>query len=58
MKKEKNSFKLLFAFVLGILFVGGGVYAATTVAGSTVTYVNSNSSLSATNVQKAIDWII
>ena len=55
MKKEKNSFKLLFAFVLGILFVGGGVYAATTVAGSTVTYVNSNSSLSATNVQKAID---
>ena len=57
MKKEKNSFKLLFAFVLGILFVGGGVYAATIVASSTITYSNSRSGLSSTTVQGAIDEI-
>ena len=55
MKNKKSSFKLLFSFLLGILFVGGVVYAATTVASSTVTYSNSKSGLSSTTVQGAID---
>ena len=55
MKNKKSSFKLLFSFLLGILFVGGVVYAATTVASSTVTYSNSKSGLSSTTVQGAIN---
>ncbi len=55
MKNKKSSFKLLFSFLLGILFVGGGVYAATTVTSSTITYSNSRSGLSSTTVQGAIN---
>ena len=42
-------------FILGIIVAGGGVYAATVVSGSTVTYDNSTSGLSSTNVQDAVD---
>ena len=56
----KNKLKNKYIFIpLGILIVLmiflGGVYAATTIAGSSVTYSNSSSGLLATTVQAAID---
>ena len=52
-----KNYKVL--FIITILFVavvvGSRVYAATTVAGSSVTYSNSSSGLSSTTVQGAID---
>ncbi len=51
----KNNYKFAFMFILGIIVAGGGVYAATVVSGSTVTYDNSTSGLSSTNVQDAVD---
>ena len=56
----KNKLKNKYIFIpLGILivlmFFLGGVYAATKIAGSSVTYSNSSSGLLATTVQAAID---
>lgn len=52
---KKDIFKLvLFGFVLGLI-AGGGVYAATAILASNVSYSNSSSGLSSTNVQGAID---
>ena len=51
----KNNYKFIFMFILGMIVAGGGVYAATVVSGSTVTYDNSTSGLSSTNVQDAVD---
>jgi hypothetical protein len=50
----KKNFMLVFGFVIGILLAGTGVYA-TTVASSSVSYNNSSSKLSSSNVQGAID---
>ena len=44
----------IIGFILGLLFMGTGVYAATVIAASNVGY-SDNSSLGATNVQDAID---
>ena len=44
----------IIGFILGLLFMGTGVYAATVIAASSVGYTD-NSSLGATNVQDAID---
>ena len=53
-KHLKNRTKIIIAFILGIIISGGGVYAATVIAASSVTY-SDNTSLGATNVQDAID---
>ena len=50
----KNNFKIVIAFTLGLLVAGTGVYAATVIAASSVSY-SDNASLGATNVQDAID---
>ena len=60
MKQRENrsllkNYKLVMAFILGLIVASGGVYAATTIAGSNITYSNSKSGLSSTNVQGAID---
>ena len=53
-KHLKNNYKIIIAFILGIIISGGGVYAATVIAASSVSY-SDNASLGATNVQDAID---
>ena len=50
----KNNLKIVIAFTLGLLVAGTGVYAATVIAASSVSY-SDNASLGATNVQDAID---
>ncbi len=55
MKKFKQNSKIMIFFILGLVLAGSGVYAATTIAGSNITYSNSKSGLSSTNVQNAID---
>ncbi len=50
----KNNLKIVIAFTLGLLVAGTGVYAATVIAASSVSY-SDNASLGATNVQNAID---
>ena len=51
----KKKFKLVIAFSLGFVLAGTSVYAANTIYSKNVTYDNSNSGLSATNVQDALD---
>ncbi len=51
----KNNYKILIGLILGVIISVGGVYAATTIAGSSVTYSNSSSGLSSRTVQGAID---
>ena len=53
-KYLKNRTKIIIAFILGIIISGGGVYAATVIAASSVGY-SDKASLGATNVQDAID---
>ena len=50
----KNNFKLVVAFILGLLVAGTGVYAAGVIASKEITY-EDNTSIGATNVQDAID---
>ena len=56
MKKSYN-YKIILGLVIGIILSAGGVYAATTYIGNGVdlTYDNSKSGLSSTNVQDALD---
>ena len=51
----KSNYKFLIGVIVGLLLSGTGVYAANTIYSSNVTYDNSNSGLSATNVQDALD---
>ena len=51
----KNNYKFLIGVIVGLLLSGTGVYAANTIYSKNVTYDNSNSGLSATNVQDALD---
>ena len=52
----KNSIKVLVAFILGGIVLGGvGVYAATVIASSSISYDNTTSKLSSTNLQDALD---
>ena len=59
MKKVKkvirSNYKIFIGVLIGLIISVGGVYAATTIAGSTVTYSNTTSGLSSTTVQGAID---
>ncbi len=56
MKKSYN-YKIILGLVIGIILSAGGVYAATTYIGNGVdlTYDNSKSGLSSTNVQDALN---
>ena len=51
----KKNYKFLIGLVVGLGISIGGVYAATAIAGSGVTYSNSSSGLTSTTVQGAID---
>ena len=56
-KKIFTNSKVTFTFgiIFGLLLAAGGVYAATLANSKDVTYDNSNSTLTSTNVQDAID---
>ena len=56
-KLYKNNFKLVVAFILGLLIAGTGVYAQTVLTSKEVVYDNTNSKLSSTNVKDAIDEV-
>ena len=51
----KKNYKLVVAFLIGVLLVGTGVYAATYINAVNVSYTNTTSGLSATNMQDALD---
>lgn len=52
----KNNVKVLIAFILGGIILGtGGVYAATVINASDVSYKNASSGMTSTNVQGAIE---
>lgn len=51
----KNNIKVLVAFVIGIILATTGVYAATVISSSFVSYSNTSSKLTSTDVQSAID---
>lgn len=53
--KKRKFLLVLFGFVLGLLVASSVGYAATTILASNVSYSNSSSGLSSTNVQGAID---
>ena len=52
---SKKNYKLVVAFLIGVLLAGTGVYAATYINAENVSYTNTTSGLSATNVQDALD---
>ena len=51
----KSNYKFLIGLIIGGILSGTSVYAANTIYSKNVTYDNSNSGLSATNVQDALD---
>ena len=52
----KDNLKIIVAFILGIIISGTGVYAATILYnGDQVSYDNTSSGMTATNVQDALD---
>ena len=51
----KSNYKFLIGVIVGLLLSATGVYAANTIYSKNVIYDNSNSGLSATNVQDALD---
>lgn len=53
-KYLKNNYKIIIGIIIGAVISDCGVYAATVIAASSVTY-SDNTSLGATNVQDAID---
>ena len=53
-KHLKNNYKIIIAFILGVVISGGGVYAAVVITSKEITY-EDNTSIGATNVQDAID---
>ena len=54
-EKIKKNYKILIAFILGLTISGIGAYAAVTIASSSVSYDNSSSGATATDVKGAID---
>ena len=55
MKKGKEKLKILLAFIIGFLLSSGIVYGATLYTATEVSYDNTNSGTSNTNVQGAVD---
>ena len=53
----KKNYKFGLGIVVGLTIAGTGVYAATAISGTNVEYNNTNSKLTATTVQGAIDEI-
>ena len=51
----KHNYKFIIGFMFGLIVASSSVYAANTIYSKNVTYDNSNSGLSATNVQDALD---
>ena len=55
MKILKKNYKFILGIIVGLIIAGTGVYAATVIAGTSISYSNSASGLTSTNVQSAID---
>ena len=56
MKKIKKKYIfIIIGILIGLVISTGGVYAAVTITGNNVTYANSSSGFTSTNVQGAID---
>ena len=53
----KSNIKLVIGIVIGLIIAGTTVYAATVISGSDVSYSNTSSDLTSTNVQGAIDEV-
>lgn len=51
----KNNLKVLVGMIIGTMVTGTGVYAATVINASDVSYSNASSGMTSTNVQGAID---
>ena len=51
----KNNVKVLVGIIIGTMVTGTGVYAATVINASDVSYKNASSGMTSTNVQGAID---
>ena len=51
----KKNYKLLIACILGLILSGTGVYAVTYINAENVSYTNTSSGLSSTNLQDALD---
>ncbi len=54
-KRLNKNYKLIIGMVIGIIISGIGAYAATTISSSTISYDNSKSGLTSTNLKGAID---
>ena len=55
MKVIKKNYKLLIGFILGLLVAGTSVYATTVISSKDISYDNTTSKLSSTNVKDALD---
>ena len=55
MKILKKNYKLLIGFILGLVVAGTSVYAATVISSKDISYDNTSSKLSSTNVKDALD---
>ena len=55
MKILKKNYKLLIGFILGLVVAVTGVYAATVITSKDISYDNTTSKLSSTNVKDALD---
>lgn len=55
MKKVTNKFKIALVFIIGLAVTTTGVYAAATLLSKDISYDNTTSGLTATNMQDAID---
>lgn len=55
MLKKNYNYKFLIGIIIGVLMCATGVYATTIISGNNVTFSNTTSGLSATNVQGALE---
>ncbi|MBO5414973.1 MAG: hypothetical protein J6A17_05045 [Bacilli bacterium] len=55
MKILKKNYKFILGIIVGLIIAGTGVYAATILTSNQVSYDNTNSKLSSTNVKDALD---
>lgn len=53
----KSNIKVLVALIIGMALAGTGVYAATVIASNQISYDNTSSKLTSTNLQDAIDEV-
>ncbi|MBO5414852.1 MAG: hypothetical protein J6A17_04410 [Bacilli bacterium] len=55
MKILKKNYKFILGIIVGLIIAGTSVYAATVIASSSISYDNTSSKLSSTNVKDALD---